>query len=300
MEKKKVIIGSRDSKLAVMQTELVMEQIRKYNPSVELELITLKTSGDMNLTETVDKIGGKGLFVKELDQALMEGRIHIAIHSLKDMPMEENKDLPIVSFFKRGDARDALILPAGENIETMEKEKLLFNMGTSSNRRKLQVELLYPGVKTTPVRGNIITRLEKLDRGEYSALILAAAGLQRVNLVHRISKYFSIEEMVPAAGQGILAIQARKDMDIRFLQEVTDLETMYCAVAERSFVRALDGGCSSPIAAHASVIGRQIKLVGLHYNNKTKEHRIHTMLGDVVNAEQLGEALANKLRGEIG
>lgn len=300
MRKNKIIIGSRDSKLAVMQTELVMQQIRKYNPDLELELITLKTTGDLILTQTLDKIGGKGLFVKELDQALIDGRIDIAIHSLKDMPMEVNEELPIVALPKRGDVRDTLILPEGISLEMIDRNELLSNIGSSSNRRKLQLENLYEGIGVTPVRGNIITRLTKLDRGEYSALILAAAGLHRVGLEHRISKYFSVEEMIPAAGQGILSIQARKDLDVSFLQMVNDRVSMYCATAERSFVRVLDGGCSSPIAAHAMVSGNEIKLVGLHYNEATKEHRIDNIIGDILEAEKLGEKLANKLRGEIG
>ena len=300
MRKNKIIIGSRDSKLAVMQTELVMQQIRKYNPDLELELITLKTTGDLILTQTLDKIGGKGLFVKELDQALIDGRIDIAIHSLKDMPMEVNEELPIVALPKRGDVRDTLILPEGISLEMIDMNELLSNIGSSSNRRKLQLENLYEGIGVTPVRGNIITRLTKLDRGEYSALILAAAGLHRVGLEHRISKYFSVEEMIPAAGQGILSIQARKDLDVSFLQMVNDRVSMYCATAERSFVRVLDGGCSSPIAAHAMVSGNEIKLVGLHYNEATKEHRIDNIIGDILEAEKLGEKLANKLRGEIG
>lgn len=300
MRKKKIIIGSRDSKLAVMQTELVMEQIRKCNPDLELELITLKTTGDLILDKTLDKIGGKGLFVKELDQALLDGRIDIAIHSLKDMPMDISDDLPIVALPKRGDVRDALILPEGKTLECIDRNTIIGNIGSSSNRRKLQIEKLYEGVQTTPVRGNIITRLAKLDRGEYSALILAAAGLHRVGLANRISKYFSVEEMIPAAGQGILSIQARKDLDVTFLESVNDNISTYCATAERSFVRVLNGGCSSPIAAHGRVSGNEIKLVGLHYNEQTKEHIIDSIVGDVLKAESLGEALANKLRGVIG
>ena len=300
MRKKKIIIGSRDSKLAVMQTELVMEQIRKCNPDLELELITLKTTGDLILDKTLDKIGGKGLFVKELDQALLDGRIDIAIHSLKDMPMDINDDLPIVALPKRGDVRDALILPEGKTLENLDRNEIFSNIGSSSNRRKLQIEKLYEDVKTTAVRGNIITRLSKLDRGEYSALILAAAGLHRVGLQNRISKYFSVEEMIPAAGQGILSIQARKDLDVSFLEAVNDLLSTYCATAERSFVRVLNGGCSSPIAAHAMVSGNEIKLIGLHYNEETKEHIIDSIVGNVLKAEALGEALANKLRGAIG
>lgn len=300
MRKKKIIIGSRDSKLAVMQTELVMEQIRKCNPDLELELITLKTTGDLILDKTLDKIGGKGLFVKELDQALLDGRIDIAIHSLKDMPMDINDDLPIVALPKRGDVRDALILPEGKTLENLDRNEIFSNIGSSSNRRKLQIEKLYEDVKTTAVRGNIITRLSKLDRGEYSALILAAAGLHRVGLQNRISKYFSVEEMIPAAGQGILSIQARKDLDVSFLEAVNDQLSTYCATAERSFVRVLNGGCSSPIAAHAIVSGNEIKLIGLHYNEETKEHIIDSIVGNVLKAEALGEALANKLRGAIG
>lgn len=300
MRKNKIIIGSRDSKLAVMQTELVMQQIRKCNPGIELELITLKTTGDLILNQTLDKIGGKGLFVKELDQALIDGRIDIAIHSLKDMPMEVSDELPIVALPKRGDARDALILPEGRTLETYDKDILLSKIGSSSNRRKLQIEKLYDGAQITPVRGNIITRLAKLDKGDYSALILAAAGLHRVGLQGRISKYFSVEEMIPSAGQGILSIQARKDLDVSFLQGVNDPISMYCATAERSFVTVLNGGCSSPIAAHAMVAGNEIKLIGLHYNEETKEHKIDSIVGDVSKAELLGETLANKLRGEIG
>lgn len=300
MRKKKIIIGSRDSKLAVMQTELVMEQIRKCNPDLELELITLKTTGDLILDKTLDKIGGKGLFVKELDQALLDGRIDIAIHSLKDMPMDISDDLPIVALPKRGDVRDALILPEGKTLENLDRNEIFSNIGSSSNRRKLQIEKLYEDVKTTAVRGNIITRLSKLDRGEYSALILAAAGLHRVGLQNRISKYFSVEEMIPAAGQGILSIQARKDLDVSFLEAVNDQLSTYCATAERSFVRVLNGGCSSPIAAHAIVSGNEIKLIGLHYNEETKEHIIDSIVGNVLKAEALGEALANKLRGAIG
>ncbi|SCI91366.1 Porphobilinogen deaminase [uncultured Clostridium sp.] len=300
MGKKKIIIGSRDSKLAVMQTELVMEQIRRCNQDLELELITLKTTGDLILDKTLDKIGGKGLFVKELDQALMDGRIDIAIHSLKDMPMELNEDLPIVALPKRGDARDALVIPQGETLESYDINKLISKMGSSSNRRKLQLEKIYIGAEIIPVRGNIITRLAKLDRGEYSSIILAAAGLHRVGLENRISRYFSVDEMIPAAGQGILSVQARRDLDVKFLNEVNNMESTYCATAERGFVRVLDGGCSSPIAAHARVYGNEIKLVGLHYNESTKEHIIGSITGDVLRAEALGENLAERLRGEIG
>ena len=304
--KRKIVVGSRDSKLAIMQTKIIMQAIKAHHPELELELVTLKTTGDLILDKTLDKIGGKGLFVKELDQALLDGRIDIAVHSLKDMPMEENKDLPIVATYIRGDARDALVLPKEETekIENCSLTKLnqkYFNrIGSSSARRTLQLKELLPYAITGSVRGNIVTRLEKLDCNEYSSLILAAAGLQRAEYGDRISRYFSVEEMIPAAGQGILAVQARKDEDVAFLQAVHD-ETTYCeAMAERSFVRTLDGGCSSPIAAHAMTNGENITLTGLYYNEVTKEHKRGTITGLKKDAISLGMALANRLKLEIG
>lgn len=301
MKKNKIIVGSRDSKLAVMQTELVMQEIKRANPGIKLELVTLKTTGDLILDQSLDKIGGKGLFVKELDIALLAGRIDIAVHSLKDMPMEENKELPIVALPKRGDARDVLVLPQACKFIVNEDMSLYYkNIGSSSARRKLQIQKLLPSAGTSGVRGNVITRLDKLDRGEFTSLILAAAGLHRVGLPHRISRYFPVEEMIPAAGQGILSIQARRDLDVDFLQNIKDIDTKYAALGERSFVRTLDGGCSSPIAAHATIEGEEIKLIGLYYNEKTTEHRVATVVDRKERAEIVGEQLALRLRGEIG
>lgn len=297
MNQKKIIVGSRDSRLAIAQTKIVMNEIKKNNPDLELELVTLKTTGDLILDKSLDKIGGKGLFVKELDKALMEGRIHIAVHSLKDMPMEVNEDLPIVAMYKRGDPRDALVLPKGQD-----KSKNLCdfcNVGSSSARRQLQLKNLYPAIGVKSVRGNIITRLNKLVNGEYDALVLAAAGLDRVGLTDRIDRYFSVEEMIPAAGQGVLAIQARKDLDISFLKNVNDADTVYAATAERSFVAALDGGCSSPIAANAVITGKEIKLIGLYYKEDTKEHIIDSISGNKEDAKELGFWLAKRMKGDL-
>lgn len=294
--KRKIRVGSRDSKLAVMQTELVMEAIRRADPEIELELITLKTTGDMILDKTLDKIGGKGLFVKELDQALMDGRIDLAVHSLKDMPMEINEELPIVACAKRGDPRDVLVLPEGAKPGSY----YLVKVGSSSPRRQLQLQILYPIIHLESVRGNIMTRLKKLDDGEYSALVLAAAGLQRVGLQERIYKYFSTDEIIPAAGQGILAVQARKDLDVAFLEQVNDPTTALAATAERSFVRTLDGGCSSPIAAHAVIQDSELRLKGLYYREETQDYRIGETSGPAERAEKLGEELALRLKEELG
>ena len=209
MNKRIVRIGSRDSKLAVMQTELIMRAVTNYHPEIQFELVTMKTTGDVILNQTLDKIGGKGLFVKELDIALAEGRIDCCVHSLKDMPMEENPEFPITALPKRGDPRDVLVLPQKQHFEDITNQ-----MGSSSFRRQIQLKKLFPSCHCLPVRGNIITRLKKLDCGEFSSLILAGAGLQRVGLSERISRYFSTDEMIPAAGQGILAVQSRKNEDV--------------------------------------------------------------------------------------
>ena len=294
MNKRIVRIGSRDSKLAVMQTELIMRAVTNYHPEIQFELVTMKTTGDVILNQTLDKIGGKGLFVKELDIALAEGRIDCCVHSLKDMPMEENPEFPITALPKRGDPRDVLVLPQKQHFEDITNQ-----MGSSSFRRQIQLKKLFPSCHCLPVRGNIITRLKKLDCGEFSSLILAGAGLQRVGLSERISRYFSTDEMIPAAGQGILAVQSRKNEDVSFLSCIHNKESEYAALAERTFVRTLDGGCSSPIASYAQIHGTELKLTGLYAKEHQWEYVIDSVTGNTKDAAQLGEQLAQTMKGRL-
>ncbi len=289
---RKITVGSRESKLAVAQAMLVMDCVAAAHPEIQLELVTMKTTGDIILDRSLDQIGGKGLFVKELDQALLDGRIDLSVHSLKDMPMETPEELPIVAFTKRADARDVLILPQGKT-ELGEGP-----LGCSSARRGLQLAKLFPGREIKGVRGNVQTRLSKLDRGEYAALVLAKAGLDRLGLSDRISRVFSAEEMLPAAGQGILAVQGRAGEDYSFLDGVGDANATICAQAERSFVAALNGGCSSPVAAYAEVLGDQLKLTGLYYNEETKGWMIGSQTGNMTQAKDLGVRLALRLKEE--
>ena len=248
-DEKKLIIGSRESLLAVRQSELVLDYLRKYFPHMQIELVTMKTTGDKILHKRLDEIGGKGLFVKELDQALRDGRTDLSVHSLKDLPAEIPEDLPVIGFSGREDPRDVLVLPEGvSDISEMDFEKPI---GTSSRRRALQAQELFPKARFESVRGNVLTRLRKLDEGQYSAVILAAAGLRRLGLENRISRAFSTEEMIPSAGQGILALQGRKGMDYSCLDGFVSARSAIAAAAERGFVSALGGGCTSPIAAHA-------------------------------------------------
>lgn len=284
-------IGSRDSLLAVQQSQLVMDAIASAMPQAQLELITMKTTGDKILDKTLDQIGGKGLFVRELDQALLENRVDFTVHSLKDLPMEIPLQLPLAAFSRREDPRDVLVLPLGA--AEMDPNKPI---GCASRRRQLQLKALYPHMTTAPVRGNVQTRLRKLDSGEYAALVLAAAGLKRLGLERRICRYFSPEEMLPAAGQGILAVQTRLGMDTACLTAVADADAADCARAERAFVQALNGGCSSPVAAYATVDGPLLTLTGLYVSEDETIQRKGSLTGQRTQAQELGQQLAHTLQ----
>lgn len=287
----KVIIGSRESALAVLQSRMVQKYITDHNPGLQVEILTMKTTGDMILDRTLDKVGGKGLFVKELDRALMDGRSQLSVHSLKDMPMEVPEELPLLAFSKREDPRDVLVLPAGA--EELDKTKPL---GCSSLRRTLQLRELYPDMEVKSVRGNLQTRLKKLDSGEYSALILAAAGLKRLGLEERIYRYFTPDEMIPAAGQGILAVQGKKGESYEYLKDYCDDAAWAEGSAERAFVKYLDGGCSSPIAAFAQADGEELYLRGLYYHEEDGSYKKGSIRGSISDAEKLGITLAKQLK----
>lgn len=291
---KTIRIGSRESRLAVIQSEMVMEYLKNECPDREISLLTMKTTGDKILDRTLDKIGGKGLFVKELDKALLERKSDLSVHSLKDVPMEVPEELPLLAFSKREDPRDVLVLPRGSREIDFTKP-----IGCSSLRRILQLKELYPQAEFKSVRGNVQTRLNKLDGGEYSALILAAAGLKRLGLEERISRYFEPKEMIPAAGQGILAVQGRQGEDYSYLKHFADRDGTKAALAERAFVRYLDGGCSSPVAAHAIIHGDSIHLMGLYYQESTGKYKKDSMYGTVDKAEELGVMLAKKLKEDV-
>lgn len=286
----KLRIGSRDSRLAVVQTETIMSALQAAYPDITLELVAMKTTGDKILDRTLEEIGGKGLFVRELDAALREGRVDLTVHSCKDLPTEIPTDLPIAAFIGREDPRDVLVLPLG----VAEWDRSL-PTGSASPRRRLQLQRISPGLRVAPVRGNIQTRLRKLDEGMYGGLVLAAAGLKRLGLSDRISRYFSPEELLPAAGQGILAVQCRADMDPWFLDCVRDPEVEACARAERAFTAALGGGCSAPAAAYAVVDGEQITITGMYADDQERIYQ-SAVSGPLTEGEALAAALAKRLK----
>ena len=291
--KKEITIGSRESRLAVIQSEQVQAWIQKAHPELSVQILTMKTTGDIILNQALEKVGGKGLFVKELDRALVDGRSDLSVHSLKDVPMELPKELPLLAFSRREDPRDVLVLPEGVTEIDFSKP-----IGCSSKRRMLQFARLYPQATFATIRGNVQTRLRRLDEGEFSATLLAAAGLKRLGLTHRISRYFSEEEMIPAAGQGILAVQGRAGEDTGFLADFNDPVAEACAYAERSFVRHLDGGCSAPIGAFAEIEGDEIRIRGLYCDEGTGVCERGQIQGKRGDAAELAITLAKQLKGE--
>lgn len=287
-------VGSRDSKLAVIQSEIVIDAIRACNPDVDVQLVTMKTTGDKILDRTLDKVGGKGLFVKELDRALLAGAVDLTVHSMKDLPVQLDERLPLVAVSRRETPYDVLVLPEGCTQWDQTKP-----VGCASARRAVQIQRLYPGIAVKPVRGNIQTRLRKLDSGEYGALILAQAGLRRLGLERRIHHVFTPEEILPSACQGILAVQARQGFDCDILLQFHDADAWDCALAERAFIRALDGGCSSPVAAFAQLADADtIRLTGLYVTEDRMHSRVETITCPRADAAAYAAELALRMKSE--
>ena len=289
----RIVVGSRESRLAITQSMTLVDYLRGALPEAEVTLLTMKTTGDRIQDRTLDKVGGKGLFVKELDAALRDGRADLTVHSLKDVPMQTPEDLPLLGFSRREDPRDALVLPEG--VAALKRGAVI---GTSSLRRALQLKRLFPDCEIRPVRGNLLTRLNKLDGGAFDALILAMAGMKRMGLSHRASRVFSVEEIIPAAGQGILGVQGRSGEDCACLAGYTDALAAAAALAERAFVRELDGGCTSPVCAHAQIESGRMTLRGLYWDEATGAITVGTETGGADDAEAIGTALAQRLAKE--
>jgi hydroxymethylbilane synthase len=292
-----LIIGSRSSKLALWQAGWVKARLAELHPRVEVSIEIIKTSGDVLKHAPLSVIGGKGVFTKELEEALLGGRIDLAVHSLKDLPTLLPPGLVIAAITAREDARDALVLRDGltwpqPSIKSLPEGAVV---GTSSPRRLAQLKHLRPDVVVKELRGNVDTRLKKLDAGEYGAVILASAGLLRLGLQHRISAPLEIEEMLPAVGQGALGLETRDDDAelLSLLAPLEDLNTRAACMAERALLRSLGGGCQLPIAAHAVVSGNGGVLLDALVAAVTGETIIRDSLeGSIQNAEQVGEELA--------
>jgi len=289
-------VGSRNGPLAIAQAQIVIDAVKKTNHDINFEIVTIKTIGDKILDKSLDAFGGKGVFTKELEQALSDGSIDIAVHSYKDMPVDETDGLPIVALSVREAPFDVLVLPKGSVGINIDRSK---PVGSSSLRRTIQFARQYDEVEIKDVRGNVPTRLSKLDNGEYSALILAQAGLNRLSLQDRISRVFTVDEMIPAASQGILAVQGRRGENYSFLDGFHNRESEIVSKAERTFIKTLGGGCSSPVAAYGRVRNDEILLTGM-YVDAHGNVETGNINGSIDESERLGETLAGLLRKKAG
>lgn len=305
--KDSLVIGSRGSQLALVQAQIVKTQLALLNPSLQIRIEIVKTSGDVK-TDPLSVIGGKGVFTKELEDSLLDGRIDIAVHSLKDLPTVIPDTLVIAAMCKREDPRDALVLSASRGPEAGAIKTSISSLpkgatiGTSSPRRLAQLKHLRPDLVFKDLRGNVDTRLRKLDEGQYDALVLACAGLRRLGREDRISAPLLTTDMLPAVGQGAIAVEARarEEDTITLVGGLDHKFTRLACSAERSFLLSLGGGCLLPIAAYAVVRDKRIRLHGLIADTLGKRIVRDHISGGLDEAEQLGSRLAEQLLANGG
>ena len=294
-----IVIATRESRLALWQAEHVRDALTARF-GLEVQLLGMTTRGDQILDRALSKVGGKGLFVKELETALEEGRAHLAVHSLKDVPMELPEGFTLAAIWEREDPRDAFVSNRYDDVDALPQGAVV---GTSSLRRVVQLLARRPDLTIEPLRGNLDTRLRKLDEGGFDAIVLAAAGLKRLGLSSRIRATFDPEVMIPAAGQGALGIEVREDNTVlhELLTQTLHLPTFLACHAERAVSRALGGSCSMPLAAHAVWEGDTLRLdAALGDANALTRPLLHTRLAarvtDEAGARALGTQAAAQLR----
>ena len=289
----KLTFATRPSALARWQTQWVINALQNIHPNLECEEKVIITQGDKILDKPLPEIGGKGLFTQELESELLNGSVHCAVHSLKDLPVENPIGLTVGCIPARAEVRDALISKNGYTIATLPKNA---SVGTSSLRRAAQILSLRPDIQTQSLRGNVDTRLRKALDGQYDAIILAGAGLTRLGLDHHVTEWLSLDVMLPAPGQGALAIQCRADdqTTLNLLANLEDDSTRKCVSAERAFLSGLGGGCAVPVASYAVISNQSsvISLTGLVISLDGKQ--ITKVIGQGTDALELGKRLANE------
>lgn len=291
-----LVIGSRGSRLALWQAEKIREGLIGLNPDLQIRIEVIKTTGDVK-PDPLSVIGGKGVFTKELEEALLDKRIDLAVHSLKDLPTIVPDRLSISAICEREDPRDALVLRTGSNAASLRELPEKSVVGTSSQRRLAQLIALRSDLVVKDLRGNVDTRVRKLDEGQYDALILASAGLIRLGLQNRISAAIGVAEMLPAVGQGAIAIEIRVGDEVatEATSKLNHRETELACRAERAFLRGLGGGCQFPIAGHATAAGQTLQLKGLVAKPDGSEIIQDQLSGALEQAEEIGVALAGRL-----
>lgn len=290
-------VGTRGSKLALTQTDWVISKLKGFYPDLKVEKVIIKTTGDKILDSPLSKIGGKGLFVKEIEEALLREEVDFAVHSMKDVPSQVPDGLEIAVIPSRESAMDIWI----SHYESLRDLPKGARVGTSSLRRSSQIKRLRPDVEVLPLRGNVDTRLRKWEEGLFEGIILAEAGLNRLGI--RIPyKRFELDEMIPAVGQGALGIETRRDdhHTKKLLKAIHSEETALAVAAERAFLRVLEGGCQVPLGAHAFISERKLTITGFISDLNGETFYRETLVGEPNEAESLGEKLANILLSRGG
>jgi hydroxymethylbilane synthase len=286
-------IATRQSRLALWQAQHVAAQLREAHPGLAVELVPMTTQGDRVVDRPLSQVGGKGLFIKELEIAIAEGRADIAVHSMKDVPSDMPPGMTLAAMLARADPHDAFVSVRHENFSMLPEGA---RVGTSSPRRQCQLKYARPDLQLLTLRGNVETRLRKLEE-QYDAIVLAAAGLIRLGLEDRITHRFDLEQFVPAVGQGVIGIECREDdaRSIELVRALNDELAWQCCEAERAFALRLQGSCQSPIAAHAQVSAGQVQLRGVIGSPDGQEIYRGVHSGAVADRQSVGIALADRL-----
>ena len=295
MKSKKIIIGSRGSKLALIYAEKARAKILKFCPEVEIKKIT--TTGDISQKDRLSEIGGKGLFSKQIENELLNEKIDIAVHALKDMPSYETEDLLINCFLERNDPREVLISHNNDLIKDLKPNSIV---GTSSFRREFQLKKIRSDLNYKLIRGNVGTRIKKLNEKSYDAIILSYAGIQSLKLDKNISQIFSTREIIPSVGQGVVALQCRKNDSetIQLLDKVNHKLTNICVIAERQFLKVLEGDCETPVGAIANLVGDQINLEAELFSIDGKQRFYHKASKNINYPSELGREVGEILKKE--
>lgn len=297
---KSLRIGTRKSPLALAQAQLVKEALLKIRPDLEssIEIVAMTTTGDNIQDRKLIEMGGKSLFTKEIEEALLQDRVDIAVHSLKDMPYELPEGLAIGAVLKREDPRDAYVSPSSQKLQDLPPGA---KVATASLRRQAQLLHHYPHLEIVPIRGNVGTRLQKLEEGLAVGTFLAVAGLNRLNLSSHITEIMSIDQMIPAVGQGTIAVEyrVRDEHTYALLQQFNHLESWQTMIAERSFMKIIEGSCRTPLGAYAQIEGNHMVLQGFIASDDGKNLYKEEITGDINTAEDLGKVLGESLKRKV-
>ena len=296
---KKIIIGARGSKLSLAYVSKVKDLISDGSKDVDIQIKTIKTSGDIHNNTKISEIGGKNLFCKEIEENLIDKKIDVAVHSLKDMESIEHNELIIGAYIKRNDPRDSLVSNKIKNLNELKDGMLI---GTSSRRRELQIKKLNRNINVVNIRGNIDTRIKKVDEKKLDAIILATAGIKSLNLENKIGLIFNTNEMLPAVGQGIIAVQCRKEdkFILSIIKKINDEETSLCAKAEKKMLQTIGGDCQTAVGGLAEINNKNLSLKAQLFSDKGDDNFNFELLGKDVDALNIGKKVGQKLLSLAG